>query len=194
MVLVSTNVASLENEDSPSGTRGGKSLLGTFPFNSESVDDLNDHGHQNHNQDQDNIAPALPASQDLGAREAKQARTVAHRKILRKLWIMSKFSGFEQSARQLCWGGWSETKQKRTKMHRQGDKGSLIVNKVLTEILMTSFVFKTTKMYISRLLLSLFYLTHCLGGDGWGNWVWRRSTVWPFLWQEVKTDQNKAYL
>ena len=74
MVLVSTNVASLENEDSPSGTRGGKSLLGTFPFNSESVDDLNDHGHLDltHHEHQDNIAPAPPASQDLGAREAKQ--------------------------------------------------------------------------------------------------------------------------
>ena len=104
MVVVSTSLASLENEDSPSGTRGGKSLLETFPFNSESVDDLNDHGHQDvtHHEDQDNIAPALPASQDLGAREAKQVRTIAHRKILRNLWIMSKFSGFEQSARELC--------------------------------------------------------------------------------------------
>ena len=88
MVAVSTSVASLENEDSPSDARGGKSLLGTFPFNSKSVDDLNDRGHHEH---QDNIAPALPASQDLGAREAKQVRTIAHRKILRKLWIMSKF-------------------------------------------------------------------------------------------------------
>ena len=104
MVVVSTSLASLENEDSPSDTRGGKSLLGTFPFNSESVDDLNDHGHLDltHHEHQDNIAPALPASQDLGAREAKQVRTIAHRKILRKLWIMSKFSGFEQSARELC--------------------------------------------------------------------------------------------
>ena len=104
MVVVSTSLASLENKDSPSGTRGGKSLLGTFPFNSESVDDLNDHGHLDltHHEHQDNIAPALPASQDLGAREAKQVRTIAHRKILRKLWIMLIFSGFEQSARQLC--------------------------------------------------------------------------------------------
>ena len=90
MVAISASLASLESKDSPSGTRGGKSLLGTFPFNTESVDDLNDHGHQDHNQheDQDNIAPALPASQDLGAREAKQVRTIAHRKILKKLWIM----------------------------------------------------------------------------------------------------------
>ena len=93
MVVVSTSVASLESKDSPSDTRGGKSLLGTFPFNSKSVDDLNDHGHQDvtHHEHQDNIAPALPASQDLSAREAKQARTVAHRKILRRLWIMSIF-------------------------------------------------------------------------------------------------------
>ena len=104
MVVVSTSLASLENEYSPTEARGRKSLLGTFPFNSKSVDDLNDHGHQDHNQHehQDNIAPALPASQDLGAREAKQVRTIAYRKILRKLWIMSKFSGFEQSACQLC--------------------------------------------------------------------------------------------
>ena len=104
MIAISASLASLENEDSPSDTRDGKSLLGTFPFNSESVDDLNDHGHQDHNQHkhQDNIAPALPASQDLGAREAKQVRTIAHRKILKKLWIMQIFSGFEQSARQLC--------------------------------------------------------------------------------------------
>ena len=104
MVLVSTSLASLESKDSPSGTRGGKSLLGTFPFNSESADDLNDQGHLDHNKHkhQDNIAPALPASQDLGAREAKQVRTIAYRKILRKLWIMSIFSGFEQSARELC--------------------------------------------------------------------------------------------
>ena len=104
MVLVSTSFATLENEDSPSDTRDGKSLLGTFPFNSESVDDLNDHSHPDltHHEHQDNIAPALPASQDLGAREAKQVRTIAYRKILRKLWIMSIFSGFEQSARELC--------------------------------------------------------------------------------------------
>ena len=101
MVVVSTSLASLENEDSPSGTRGGKSLLGTFPFNSESVDDLNDHGHLDltHHEHQDNIAPAPPASQDLGAREAKQVRTIAHRMILRILWIMSIFSEFEWSAR-----------------------------------------------------------------------------------------------
>ena len=104
MVVVSTSLASLENEDSPSGTRGGKSLLGTFPFNSESVDDLNDHGHLDltHHEHQDNIAPALPASQDLGARDAKQVRTIAHRMILRKLWIILIFSGFEQSACELC--------------------------------------------------------------------------------------------
>ena len=90
MIAISASLASLENEDSPSDTRDGKSLLGTFPFNSESVDDLNDHGHQDvtHQKHQDNIAPALPASQDLGAREAKQVRTIAHRKILKKLWIM----------------------------------------------------------------------------------------------------------
>ena len=104
MVVVSTSLASLENKDSPSGTRGGKSLLGTFPFNSESVDDLNDHGHLDltHHEHQDNIAPALPASQDLGARDAKQVRTIAHRMILRKLWIILIFSGFEQSACELC--------------------------------------------------------------------------------------------
>ena len=101
MVVVSTSLASLENKDSPSGTRGGKSLLGTFPFNSESVDDLNDHGHLDltHHKHQDNIAPAPPASQDLGAREAKQVRTIAHGMILRILWIMSIFSEFEWSAR-----------------------------------------------------------------------------------------------
>ena len=91
MVVVSTSAASLENEGSPSDTRGGKSLLGTLPFNTESVDDLNDHGHLDltHHEHQDNIAPALPASQDLGAREAKQVRTIAHRKILKKkMWIM----------------------------------------------------------------------------------------------------------
>ena len=90
MVAISASLASLESKDSPSVARGGKSLLETFPFNSESVDDLNDHGHQDvtNHEHQDNIAPALPASQDLGAREAKQVRTIAHRKILKKLWIM----------------------------------------------------------------------------------------------------------
>ena len=66
-----TCLASLEkqNEDSPLVTRGGKSLLGTFPFNARDVDDLNEHESRRL---AENTAPALPASQALDARDAKQ--------------------------------------------------------------------------------------------------------------------------
>ena len=75
------DLASLEtesqNEDSALATRGGKSLLATFPFNAQAVDDLNLHESQNLNLHEsrhlaENTAPALPASQALDARDARQ--------------------------------------------------------------------------------------------------------------------------
>ena len=59
----------LENEDSALLTRGGKSLLGTSPFNARAVDDLN---VQESRYLADNTAPAPPASQTLDLRDAKQ--------------------------------------------------------------------------------------------------------------------------
>ena len=58
-----------QNEDSALATRGGKSLLGTFPFNAQAVDDLNLHESRHL---AENVAPALPASQALDARDARQ--------------------------------------------------------------------------------------------------------------------------
>jgi len=66
------NLVSLEpNADPTLVTRGGKSLLGTFPFNAHAVDDLNEHESQHLALD-NTAAPALPASQALDARDAKQ--------------------------------------------------------------------------------------------------------------------------
>ena len=69
LVAAVTCLASLEkqNEDSALVTRGGKSLLGTFPFNAQAVDDEHESRHL-----AGNAAPALPASQALDARDAKQ--------------------------------------------------------------------------------------------------------------------------
>ena len=73
LMAVVTCLASLENqnEDSALLIRGGKSLLGTFPFNAQVVDDLNEH-ESRHQHLADNTAAALPASQALDARDAKQ--------------------------------------------------------------------------------------------------------------------------
>ena len=70
-MAAATCLASLEmqNEDSALVRRGGKSLLGTLPFNARAVDDLNEHESRHL---ADNTAPALPASQALDARDAKQ--------------------------------------------------------------------------------------------------------------------------
>ena len=73
MAATVTCLASLEpkpNEDPALVARGGKSLLGTFPFNAQAVDDLNEHESQH--LAENTAAPALPASQALDAREAKQ--------------------------------------------------------------------------------------------------------------------------
>ena len=80
LVAAATCLASLEsqndlvslesqNEDSALATRGGKSLLATFPFNAQTVDDLNLHESRHL---VENVAPALPASQALDARDARQ--------------------------------------------------------------------------------------------------------------------------
>ena len=63
-----------KKEDSPLMIRGGKSLLGTFPFNAQhAVDDLNQQERQHqHHADNNAAAAPLPASQALGARDAKQ--------------------------------------------------------------------------------------------------------------------------
>ena len=74
LMAATTSLASLENqkEDSALVIRGGKSLLGTFPFNARAVDDLNEHESRHQHHADNNAAPALPASQALDARDAKQ--------------------------------------------------------------------------------------------------------------------------
>jgi len=74
LMAATTSLASLDNqkEDSALVIRGGKSLLGTFPFNARAVDDLNEHESRHQHHADNNAAPALPASQALDARDAKQ--------------------------------------------------------------------------------------------------------------------------
>ena len=93
LMAAATCLASLEsqNEDSALATRGGKSLLGTFPFNAQAVDDLNLHESQNLNLHEsqhlvENTAPALPASQALDARDARQVEIT----ISKTLWWMAR--------------------------------------------------------------------------------------------------------
>ena len=94
LVAAATCLASLEsqndlvslesqNEDSALATRGGKSLLATFPFNAQAVDDLNLHESRHLAQ---NVAPALPASQALDARDARQVEIT----ISKTLWWMAR--------------------------------------------------------------------------------------------------------
>ena len=78
LVMRGGNLASLENQTEGSALviRGGKSLLGTFPFNAQhAVDDLNQQERQHqHHADNNAAAAPLPASQALGARDAKQVK------------------------------------------------------------------------------------------------------------------------
>ena len=71
--LENRNLVSLENENEESAwtvIRGGKSLLGTFPFNARDVDDRESRLEHQSAENADSLAP--PARQALSARDAKQ--------------------------------------------------------------------------------------------------------------------------